>query len=172
MNDVVWIVERVRHVEHEGSTKHVVSWHTTLAEAEGMAARLQAEFDEACGRVWSRHEVVETIFEMMQEHECGHMDRHHQHHAWRDPEHEAALIEQLNDWWHQESRAWQIFVEDEVMSKMTDPPTYTHELVAHDAEVHYACHKVGRDPAITLAGYAKRAQIDEARNSGDGSYKP
>lgn len=172
--DVVWIVERVRYVSHEGSTKHVVSWHPSLEEAEAMARRLQAEFDAACERAWPWHEVVDTLFEMTQEHEhewkhtwiacdseeCEAFERHHQHHAWREPEeHEASLIEQLSDWWHQEFRAWQAFVEDEIFATMTDPPTYTSELVAQDSEVHYVCHRVGRDPSVTLAGYAERAQL-------------
>ncbi len=176
--DVIWIVERVRD-EHYGASTHVVSWHVSRVEAEEMATRLQAEFDQACERAWPWHEAVDTIFEMLHEHEyvkhawidcdreeCGYFERHHQHHTERIlEEHEASMIEQLTDWWHQESLAWQIFVEDEILAKMTDPPRYCQELVRHldDETVHYECHAVGREPAVTLAGYAERAQQSTSR---------
>lgn len=169
--EAIWIVERVRDEDY-GSSKRVVSWHPSLAEAEEMAARLQAEFEQACERAWPWHVAVETIFEMLHEHEhaqyewiscdieeCSHPERGHQHLVPRElEEHEAAMIVQLKDWWHQESRAWQIFVEDEILAKMTDPPRYCLELVRHfhfdetlGERVHYECHMVSRDPAAARA---------------------
>jgi hypothetical protein len=141
---MIWIVERVRD-EQYGQSKHVVSWHRSRDEAEGMAACLQAEFNQACERVCPWYEVVETIFWMREEH-IG------------PEEHEEALIEQLTAWWHQESRAWQIFVEDEIMTKMIDPPRYCQDLGRHNKIVHYEYHAVSHDPAVTLAGYRERAR--------------
>lgn len=172
VTDMIWIVERVRD-EQYGQSKRVISWHKTQDKAEGLAARLQAEFEQACELAWPWHEVIETIFEMREEQElvsqhvwmdcdledCGYLENPHQHHAQMEPgEHERALIEQLTDWWHQERLDWQMFVEDEIMTKMTDPPRYCQELVQPNEAVHYECHAVSSDPVTTSSSYTKRAQ--------------
>ena len=71
---------------------------------------------------------------------------------------DQALIEQLQDWWHAERDAWQAFAEDEVASRMSDPPRYVQELVAVDAEVRYEVRAVRRGAAVAegrLAGWAR-----------------
>ena len=134
MSEQIWIVERQRDEDY-GAAKHVVSWHPSLAEAESMAARLQREFDQARERTTPWHIDIETIFDMK---------RQHTHLTERElEEHEAAFIEQLNDWWHKERSAWQAFAEDEVMAKMTDPPSFCLHLVRDEA-VSYVCYAVGR----------------------------
>lgn len=172
--DIIWIVERV-HNEQYVQSRCVITWHKSPAEAEGMAARLQAEFDQACELVRPLHENVETIFEMREEQElasyhvqtdcsleeCCHLENPHQHRTQVEPkDHEKALIEQLTAWWHQEDLAWQIFTEDEVMAKMADPPCYCRELVQPSKAVHYECHAVSRDPAVTRARRAERTKQD------------
>lgn len=161
MTDQIWIVERLRH-EHEGTSTHVVSWHPSLDEAKVMTARLNDEFTRASAEALPGWEDVETIYEMMHEQdraryswidcdreECGHFDREHTHLVDHEPdEHEAAFIEQIKDWWHRERDAWQSFVEDEVMAKMTDPPSYCGQLVREE-EVEYVCRMVERDPRAT-----------------------
>ena len=170
---LIWIVERVRD-EHYGSTKYVVSWHRSLIEAEAMAARLKAEFDRAGELAWPWHEVVETLWEMLQEAEhvryvwidCRETcegtteGMAHQHLVTRDiDEHEDVMITQLSALWHAESRAWQIFVEDKIMPLMADPPRFCRELVApqdddHEGSVSYVCHVIGHDPAVARAARA------------------
>lgn len=168
MTDEIWIVERLRH-EHEGTSTRVVSWHPSIDEAKAMVDRLNAEFAHASAESLPGWEDVEAIFEMMHEQdraryswiecdreECGHFDRQHTHLVDREPEeHEAAFIEQIKDWWHHASRAWQTFVEDEVMSKMADPPPYCRQLV-RDEEVEYVCRVIGRDPRATATTASDR----------------
>lgn len=164
MTDTVWIVERVRSVEYDCGSQRVISWHASADEARAEAQRLQAEFDLASELAWPWHEVVETIFDMLHgeqhdkehgwidcdEDECGYFDKHHQHHAFVTPsEADQALIEQLKGWWHDESRAWQTFVEDEIFARMSDPPAYARELVADDAEVRYEVRAIARGKAIS-----------------------
>jgi hypothetical protein len=168
--DVIWIVERVRD-EPYGQSRHAIVWCESRGEAEAVAARLQTEFDQACARVHPWYENVETIFEMQEEQtlasrhvwtdcdleECGHLESPHQHYTQLEPqEHEEALIEQLTAWWHQENLAWQAFVENEVMSKMTDPPRYCRDLVRPDNAVHYECRAMRQDLAVTRAQGAAR----------------
>jgi hypothetical protein len=157
-HEQIWIVER-RRDEDYGAAKHVVSWHPSLEEAESIAARLQGEFDRARELVTPLHLDVDAIFEMLQEHEnvkyvwiecdreeCGHFDRVHTHMTEREfEEHEAAFVEQLKEWWRKESASWQHFVEDKVMPKMSDPPSFFRHL-SDDEDVRYVCHAVQRLP--------------------------
>ena len=183
MTDQVWIVERVRTVEYDCGSQRVVSWHASVDEAREEAARLQAEFDLASKLVWPWHEVGETIFHMLQyeshekEHgwiacdsdECGYFDKHHQHHVFVTPsEADQALIAQLKDWWHCESRAWQAFVEDEIFARMSDPPTYARELVADDAEVRYevrAIERGGKAISGSFAAWAHGTRLNSSEMS-------
>jgi len=151
---VIWIVERVRD-EQYGASKRTVSWHKSSVEAQEQMTDLQAEFDRACALAWPGHEVVQTIFSMYEELHLGFCE---------PKEHEAALIEQLSDWWLQESRGWQIFVEAEIMAKMTDPPQHCQELVRPEA-VHYEYYAVGQDPGVTRTRILRDTPL---RNFGDG----
>lgn len=161
---VIWIVKYQWASEYDSAETRVVAWQRSQAEAEELAARLLAEFVQARERALPGHEVADTIWEMLQEHEhakyvwvscdreeCGHFDRVHTHLAERPlEEHEAAMIEQLRDWWHEARDAWRDFVEHEVMTQMADPPGFCNDLV-RDAEVSYECYAISRDPAVTRA---------------------
>jgi len=169
----IWIVERVRSVEHDCGSQHVVTWHASPEAAGGEARRLQAEFDLACKLAGPWHEVVDTLFDMYQQESfekqhgwidcdddaCGYLERSHRHHTFVTPcEADQALIEQLQDWWHAERNAWQAFVEDEIFSRMSDPPRYVSELVTVDVTVRYEVRLVRRGTAAAegrLAAWAR-----------------
>lgn len=142
----IWIVERVRGVEYDCGSRFVVAWHASPEAAANAARQLQAEFDLARKIAGPWYEVVDTIFDMYQQES---LDR-----AFCEAA--QALIEQLKEWWHAEQSAWQSFVEDEVLSRMSDPPRYARELVAVDAAVNYEVRPIRRG-AVVVEGQGRLA---------------
>jgi len=183
----IWIVERQRDEDY-GTAKHVVAWQPSLEEAQNMAARLQGEFDRARELVTPRHLVAEAIFEMLQEEEhkkyvridcdreeCDHFDREHTHITEREfDDHEAAFVEQLKEWWWKERTAWQDFVEDEVMPKMSDPPSFFRHL-SDEEDVRYVCYAVQRNlrtiPSEDDYCVCKSKRINHDGKNGEGACK-
>jgi len=177
----IWIVERVRRVEHDCGSQHVVSWHSSASEAAAEAHRLQSEFDLASTLAQPGHEIADTIFDMYQQESfekeygwivcdnpgCNCIEPVHRHRVSVTPdEADQALIAQLRDWLHVESKAWQIFVEDEILGRMTDPQRYWQELVASDAEVRYEVRPVMRGSLAVEERLARWASTQARSASG------